>query len=167
GLIVGDGPERASAELLAHELKLSPDHVRFAGFTDRLPDSLAQSDILLMCSESEGSANVLLEAMAARLPVVTTPAGDAEYTVKHDHTGFLVPYGDAVQMASRLVELAHSPARRKQMGEAGRAMAVSRFALSGLAESLTKIYRIVARRRRREDFEVISPETLKVLVRSG
>jgi glycosyltransferase involved in cell wall biosynthesis len=91
GLIVGDGPERASAELLAQELKLLPGHVRFAGFTDCLPDWLAQSDILLMCSESEGSANVLLEAMAARLPVVTTPAGDAEYTVKHNHTGFLVP----------------------------------------------------------------------------
>ncbi len=166
-VIVGDGPERASAERLALELKMTSEDARFVGFTEYLPGWLAQSDILLMSSETEGSANVLLEAMAARLPVVTTPAGDAEQIVSHGRTGFVVPFGGAAEMARRITLLASSPALRIQMGDAGRALVCSKYALSGLGESLQAIYSVVRGKQRRTDVSLELAQGFETASRRG
>src|SRR5262249_26641379 len=75
GVVVGDGPLLAELESLAEKLCLRPDGVEFIGRRDDVPELLSQSSMLVCTSDHEGFPNVLLEAMAARLPIVTTPAG--------------------------------------------------------------------------------------------
>src|SRR5439155_1195165 len=77
GIIIGDGPERSRLETLAADRGLFPDGVQFLGRTQAVPVLSRDTDILLHTSQHEGFPNVILEAMAARLPVVTTSAGDA------------------------------------------------------------------------------------------
>src|SRR5262249_49333342 len=74
GIIAGDDlGEKPALELKAKALGLLPDHLNFLGECDRVPSLLAHSRQLVSCSEYEGFPNVTLEAMAARLPVLTTP----------------------------------------------------------------------------------------------
>lgn len=75
-LVAGDGPLRAELERTAAELRLS-DRVRFAGHREDVGDLLAAVDVLAVTSDAEGLANVMLEAMTAGVPVVSTPVSGA------------------------------------------------------------------------------------------
>ncbi|MEP7353429.1 MAG: glycosyltransferase family 4 protein [Acidobacteriota bacterium] len=145
-IVAGDGPERQAMETLALNLGIA-EHVEFLGSRDDIPNLLAQSDMLALTSDSEGSANVILEAMAGRLPVITTPAGDAATTVTSGVTGFVVPFEDTEALARRMVDLANSAELRVQMGKAGRASAESQFGLKGLSEDMYAIYVDIGRRK--------------------
>jgi glycosyltransferase involved in cell wall biosynthesis len=105
-------------------------------------------DVLLHTSDHEGFPNVLLEAMAARLPVVTTPAGDAGRVVEDGGTGYVVAFDDIGRMAQRVLQLAHSPPLRRRFGEAGRQYAERYYSYSGLARRLLATYRAIADQQR-------------------
>ncbi len=143
-LIVGDGPERERLAALAADLSLLPEGVEFAGRRDDIPALLRQSQVLVLTSDDEGFPNVLLEAMAARLPVLTTPAGDAGIVVQDGVTGCVVPFNDIQGMARNLVRLARSPDLRRQYGEAGRRRVEDYYSYHGLRDQLLAIYREVA-----------------------
>jgi glycosyltransferase involved in cell wall biosynthesis len=144
GVLVGDGPLRPAMEALANDLGLRPDGVQFMGRRDDVPAILGQADMFLMTSENEGFPNVLLEAMAARLPVITTPAGDAGTIVRDTVTGYVVPFDDVEKMAELMVRLAHSPNLRSQLGDAGRTRVEQSYSYEGLAGRLLTIYHSVA-----------------------
>src|SRR5258706_15129835 len=120
GILIGDGPERPRLEALANKLGLLPDGLLFLGRRNDVPALLAQASMLVLSSDHEGFPNVLLEAMAARLPVITTPAGDAGLVVQEGITGYVLPFDDIDAMAERMVRLAKSPDLRHTLGEAGR-----------------------------------------------
>lgn len=124
GLVAGDGPLRAELEAQAADMGLLTDGgVQFLGHRSDVAALLARSDVLVSTSEYEGFPNVQLEAMAARLPVVATPAGDTPRILQDGQTGYLLPLAaDQVVpvLAGRLVELAASPQKRAAMGAAGR-----------------------------------------------
>lgn len=145
GLIVGDGPERGRLEALARELGLLPDGVAFAGARPDVPRLLAGADILALTSQHEGFPNVLMEAMAARLPVVSTPAGDAASLVQDGITGFVVPFDDEERLTARLSELAQAPAIRRAFGVAGRAVVEERYRVDTLVPRALRIYQDAAR----------------------
>ena len=147
GVVVGDGPARASLEAQARRLGLLPDGVEFRGASNDVPGALAEADMLVLTSDHEGLPNVILEAMAARLPVVTTPAGDAAVIVEDGLSGFVVPFGAVDQLAERLVRLARSPALRRDLGEKGYVRVTTRHAPAGLADRLVAMYRAAARQR--------------------
>lgn len=151
GLLVGAGPERPSLEVLASRLGLGPDGLEFHGPCDDVPGVLAKVDMLALTSDHEGFPNVILEAMAARLPVVCTPAGDAAAVVQNGLTGFVVPFNAVEQLAERLVRLALAPGLRHQLGEAGYARVKARYACGGLAERLLMLYAAMAQRAARGD----------------
>src|SRR5205807_1613610 len=119
GVVVGDGPERMSLEMRAGGLGLLPDGVEFRGVCDDIPRLMAEAHMLALTSDQEGLPNVILEAMAARLPVVTTPAGDAADVIEDGVSGFVVPFDAIEDLADRLVRLARSPALRRKLGGAG------------------------------------------------
>ena len=144
GVLVGDGPERGALEALASELGLLPDGVSFAGRRNEVPALLRSAHIYMLTSEHEGFPNVLLEAMAARLPVVTTPAGDAGVIVEDRATGFVVPHDDVAAMAARLIELAASPELRLQLGAAGRARVESSYTCGVLPARVRAVHRAIA-----------------------
>jgi glycosyltransferase involved in cell wall biosynthesis len=146
GAIVGDGPERPALEQQARTLGLMADGVRFLGRRDDVPALLRRAHMLVVSSDHEGFPNVVLEAMAARLPVITTPAGDAGTIVRDGRTGFVVPFGGTQQLAERIVTLASSADLRQRMGEAGRGELERCYGRDGLAESLLTAYAAIAAR---------------------
>jgi glycosyltransferase involved in cell wall biosynthesis len=148
-VIAGEGPERGRLTCQAAALGLLPDGVMFAGHRDDVAAVLAQADMLLLTSEHEGFPNAILEAMAAGLPVVTTPAGDAGTVVEDNGTGYVVPHGDVDAMAARLVTLARSPNLRSRLGEAGRRRVEREFAPGALGRRLLAAYAALAREQRR------------------
>jgi glycosyltransferase involved in cell wall biosynthesis len=94
--------------------------------------------------------NVILEAMAESLPVVTTPAGDAAELVRDGVTGYVVAPDDPAELAERFVRLARSAQLRAALGDAGRGRVAERYGVEGLAGRLLRVYAEAARYQRRE-----------------
>jgi glycosyltransferase involved in cell wall biosynthesis len=145
GVLVGDGPERASIERFAEAQGLLPDGLTLLGQRDDVPALLRQAQIMALTSDQEGFPNVLLEAMAARLPVIATPAGDAGIVVEDGVTGCVVDFEDVRGMAERMVCLAQSASLRRQLGEAGRRRVERDYSFTSLAPRLMNLYKEVAR----------------------
>jgi glycosyltransferase involved in cell wall biosynthesis len=151
GVIVGDGPLWASLHEQAHELGLLPDGVAFLGRRSDVPALLASADLLVLSSDHEGCPNVVMEAMAARRPVVTTPAGDAPALVEDGTSGYVVPFDDIDAMAHRMIALAESPELRRRLGAAGRRRIEEAYSYERLVESLFSAYASIARRHGRHE----------------
>lgn len=144
-VIVGDGPERARLQSIAVGAGLTADVVEFLGARTDVPILMKSADILALSSDHEGFPNVLLEAMVAGLPVVTTPAGDAGTVVEDGVTGFVVPFDDIEAFADRLCGLWSSPALCQTMGNAGISAVESRYGIAHLRDHLKEIYLGAAR----------------------
>lgn len=157
GVIAGaDGGVRAELETQAKALDLTPNDLVFLGRCHQVPALLARSAMLVLTSDYEGFPNVILEAMAARLPVISVPAGDAGLIVEPDRTGFIVEANDLDGMARCMLRLAQSPAMRKRLGEAGRKRAEQEYSCETLAHRLTAIFhRFATRQKRRALCELI------------
>lgn len=125
-LMVGEGPERASAQALARRLGVH-DRVRFLGRQDRIEEIMLLADVFLLPSELESFGLSALEAMAAEVPVVGSDAGGLPEVVRHAETGFLLPVGDIEGMAARTIEILKDDEHRRSLGAAGRARAASLF----------------------------------------
>ncbi|MFN8632532.1 MAG: glycosyltransferase family 4 protein [Chloroflexota bacterium] len=104
-VVVGDGPDRARLAALASGLP--PGAVRFTGELPRAEVGrwMQAADLLALCSGYEGLSHVLLEALAAGLPVVASDVGGNRALVRHQHDGLLVPYGDVGATARALASL--------------------------------------------------------------
>jgi glycosyltransferase involved in cell wall biosynthesis len=148
-VVAGEGIELDALRRAAAALGLLPEGVTFVGRQADVSAVLAAADVLLLTSDHEGFPNAILEAMAAGLPVVTTPAGDASVVVEHGRTGFVTPHGAIDAMAARLIELARSPDLRRQLGNAGRERVAREYAPEGLSRRLLTAYGALARRQGR------------------
>jgi len=146
GVIVGEGPEADQLTSLARELCLLPDGVSFFGRRDDVAGLLRDSDIAVLTSEHEGFPNAVLEAMAARLPVVTTPSGDSGVIVEEGVTGFVVDGGDISGIARRIVTLSASADLRKTFGDAGRGKVERLYSAQALGGMILSTYRSIAGR---------------------
>lgn len=140
GVIVGDGKLRSSLESYAQKIGLCKDTVNFVGWKEDLPSRFRHADMLVISSDHEGFPNVLLEAMAASLPAIATPAGEVPNVIQIGKTGYIVPFDDTEQMASRMVELANDKERRTQMGSAARRLIETTYSSEALAAHLFAIY---------------------------
>jgi glycosyltransferase involved in cell wall biosynthesis len=151
GLVIGDGPERSSLERQAESLGLLPGHITFLGQRSDVPALLAQATMLVHCSSHEGFPNAVLEAMAAGLPVITTPAGDAPIVVQDGISGYVVAFADVDGMADRIVQLVRSPNLCGQFGAAGRKRVAQHYGYGGLADRLLSAYRRIGSQQNRHD----------------
>ena len=111
-LFVGDGPERSTAEDLSRELGVSED-VLFVGKQEQMEDILAIADVFLLTSEYESFGLAALEAMAAKVPVVSTDAGGLAEINIHGETGFLSKVGDVDLMSEQVMQLLQSESTLK------------------------------------------------------
>jgi glycosyltransferase involved in cell wall biosynthesis len=100
-LIVGDGPERGRIEQVVHDLDLE-DRVTLAGHVRDVRPYYRGADVLAISSVSEGSPNVLLEAMAAGVPVAATAVGGIPEIVSDKETGLLIEPRNPQAMASAI-----------------------------------------------------------------
>ncbi|WP_411875731.1 glycosyltransferase family 4 protein [Vulcanococcus limneticus] len=113
--LVGEGPDRARLEALALELGLDPAQV-FLGRRSDIPELLGQADLLAFSTTpAEGFGIVLIEAMAAGLPVIASDVPACREVLKGGVAGELLPPGDAAAWAERLAELMGSSEQRQEL----------------------------------------------------
>src|SRR3954470_10235224 len=101
-LMVGDGPERSGCEQLCRDLNVT-DNVRFLGKQDAIEEILSVADLFLMPSQSESFGLAALEAMACKVPVISTNAGGLPELNVDGVTGFLKDVGDVEGMAQSAI----------------------------------------------------------------
>jgi len=103
-LMVGDGPERVYNEQLCRSLNIC-ENVRFLGKQDAVEEILSVSDLFLMPSESESFGLAALEAMACKVPVITTNAGGLPELNVDGFCGYMSNVGDIEDMAAHAIEI--------------------------------------------------------------
>jgi glycosyltransferase involved in cell wall biosynthesis len=101
--------------------------VRFTGLRDDVPAILAESDIFVLPSHSEGLSNALMEAMAAGRACVASDVGGNSFLIQNGVSGFLYPPGDRAALAAHIRRLLDDPAKRRAMGEAARRRITEQF----------------------------------------
>jgi len=144
-LLVGDGPDRSSAEWLAQSLGIQ-DRVAFLGKQESVNELLPVADLMLMPSELESFGLAALEAMACRVPTIATRVGGVPELIEDEVTGRLFPVGDTEQMADAAVELLGDPKRLAEMARAGRAFAQAKYCASRIIPLYEKYYEEVLSR---------------------
>ena len=141
--LIGDGPERARLEQDAADLGLR-DVVDFAGYRSQseVARALKVTDALVLPSFAEGVPVVLMEAMAAGRPVISTYVAGIPELVQEGVTGWLVPAGDDAALAEAVLALeAMSAEERAALGRAGRARVLERHDMYREAEKLAGHFR--------------------------
>jgi glycosyltransferase involved in cell wall biosynthesis len=115
--------------------------VRFLGPRDDIPELLAAADLFVLPSLKEGLPLALLEAMAARKPIVATATAGSSEVVDHGETGWLVPAADSSALASAISELLDDPAKRLALGEAAGRQVAERYSVERQAARYLALYR--------------------------
>ena len=116
-MILGEGPERTHIESKAKELGLQDD-VALPGYIEDPLPWMSHSNVFVLSSRYEGLSNVLIEAIAAGSPVISTncPSGSAEI-LQNGRLGPLVPVGDAKAMADAIDSVLSNPPAPKLLRE--------------------------------------------------
>ena len=154
-VLAGDGPLRPELEKQAAELGLMPGGrssssnggVTFLGDRQDIPAILASLDVAVLTSDSESLSNVVLEAMAARLPVVAyNVGGNAELV--NDQRGALIPAGNEGEFAAAVLRLLSDGSLRRQQGENGRRFVEENFSLDRVLQRYEDLYLSLLDRKR-------------------
>lgn len=138
-VMVGDGPERVTAEKEAETLGVS-DQTMFLGRLDAIAPLLAGADLFLLPTERESFGLSALEALACGVPVIGTRAGGLPEVVRDGVTGFLRDVGDVEGMSAAAVDILSSPEKWQAMSEAAAADARERFAQNDLVTRYEDFY---------------------------
>jgi glycosyltransferase involved in cell wall biosynthesis len=142
-LLAGEGPEEPALRSLANSLGLQ-DSVRFLGHRDDVHDLLTACDVVVLPSiSSEDFPVTIVEAMAARRPVVASRVAGTPEQVVPGVTGWLVPPGDEVALAAALREAVADPGRRAAMGEAARSRYEERYSPAIVTAMYQRLYAFV------------------------
>jgi glycosyltransferase involved in cell wall biosynthesis len=147
-LIAGDGELRETLRGGDDARRLGTQ-VRWLGMRPDVADLLAASDVVVLCSDNEGTPVSLIEAEAAGLPVVSTAVGGVPAVVLDGETGLLVDREDEAGFAQAIDDLLGDPVRRRAMGEAGRRHALAGFGIERLVGDVDRLYRSLDRLQRR------------------
>lgn len=146
-VIVGDGQLRGQLEGYCRKLGIL-NNVLFLGFRQNIPQLLSIFDIFVLSSLTEGISLTLLEAMAAKKPIVATHVGGNPEVVVDGLTGLLVPPKDPDKMANAMLKILQNPDLAKRMGAAGRKRVEEKFSLDRMVREYEKLYEECLMRKR-------------------
>lgn len=138
-VIVGDGPERGTLEAAAQSKAIDVDVIFTGQISDVLP-FYAAADVFVLPSHSEGSPNVLLEAMAANLPIVATAVGGVPEVVENNESALLVPANDPQAVAAAIARVLIDPDFARRLTTNSAALVASRYAPEQYVRSLVEIF---------------------------
>jgi L-malate glycosyltransferase len=139
-LCAGEGPEREYLAGRIAKLGLT-GRVLLLGHRLDVPGILNRASAACLCSSAEGLSNALMEAMAARLPIVATRVGGNPELVHDGDNGLLVPAGDSDALAGALRTLLSAPAEAREMGLRGRRRVESDLTMERMAQGHGALYR--------------------------
>jgi L-malate glycosyltransferase len=137
--LIGDGPDRSTAEWLAHSLGIH-DRIHFLGKQDRVSELLPLADLMLMPSEMESFGLAALEAMACETPAIATRVGGVAELITDGADGLLFPVGDVDAMAAASIALLNDPERHLAMRKTARKTAQDRFCSTRILPRYVKFY---------------------------
>lgn len=138
-VMVGEGPERAVLERSVRSLGLS-DRILLKGHVSKVTPYYTSADVFVLPSHSEGSPYVLLEAMAARLPIVSTAVGGVPETITHEVTGLLVAPGDPKALAAAITRVLTDPQLASNLTSNAYEVILSQYSPEWYVRSLFEIY---------------------------
>jgi glycosyltransferase involved in cell wall biosynthesis len=138
-MLVGDGGERAALEGLVRELNLG-DRVRFAGWQADVRGYFEAMDVFALSSRREGLPNVVLEAMALEVPVVSTRVNGVPRLIQDGRNGFLVGPGDLDGLTTALAGLLTNAPLRAVFRAAGRRTVETRYSFATRMQRLKRLY---------------------------
>jgi glycosyltransferase involved in cell wall biosynthesis len=141
-LVAGDGPLCEELQGLAERLGME-DRVLFLGYRSDARALMGLLDVLVVPSMTEGSPLIVLEAMAAGVPVVASDVGGVPDQARHGEEGLLVPPGDPEALAGAMGELLRDPKRARRLGAAGRRRTENGFSHETLVRRIEGVYRAV------------------------
>lgn len=124
--IIGDGQMRNELEVLAQELNVF-DKIHFAGRVNDVAGYLEKLDIGIICSDSEGLSNALLEYMFRGVAAIATEVGGNPELIEHESTGLLVPPNNKQALANAIIRLIENSALKNQLAQAARQKAESEY----------------------------------------
>ncbi len=137
-VIVGDGPYRPvlEAEICCRGLN---EHFIFTGFRTDIPEILSSLDVFVLPSLNEALSIAIMEAMAAKKPVIATRVGGIPEIVTPE-TGILVSPQNSEQLATAIQGLLSDPLKRAQLGEAGFQQVHDRFSIETMINEYHSLY---------------------------
>ena len=146
-VIVGDGPEKKRIEKVAAAHHVS-EQIVFAGQVPRVAGHYAAADLFALPSHTEGSPNVLLEAMATGLPITATAVGGVPEIVTHNENALLVTPGDPQSMGEAMAQLIKNRPRALELAANARAIVFDQFSPDARLRALVKTYQQLREDRR-------------------
>jgi L-malate glycosyltransferase len=149
-LLVGDGPLREELEREASSLGLAAAAI-FMGDRSDIPAVLASIDVAVNTSDSESLSNVILEAMAAGIPVVAYAVGGNSELLTGER-GALIPAGNETAFAEAVEKLLADNDLRQRLGASGRQFAQDHFSLDRVRRRYAELYAGLLDKRRRRTF---------------
>ncbi len=141
--LVGDGPDHTKLKACSVSLALA-HRVWFLGRRTDVPQLLAGADLFVLASRWEGMPNVVLEAMAAGLPVVATRVEGTSELLAEGQTGWLVPAKDPQALAHRIVSVMKFPDTALAVGLAAQKSVKSQFTTEAMVARYVALYRQLA-----------------------
>jgi glycosyltransferase involved in cell wall biosynthesis len=139
-VIIGDGPEKESLQVIIRQLKLDRN-VCVVGYTERVGEYMSAMDIYVNPTLDEGFGIAVVEAMLAKLPVVLANAGAHPELIVDNRTGLLYCPLNAGDLAEKLSRLINDASERKRLGEYAHASAVNNFSPQSSASKYFELIR--------------------------
>lgn len=138
-LFVGEGPLRSSMTEWVIERGLRPS-VHFAGLRPDVPELLKSADVLALPSLWEGMPNIVLESMAAGLPVVVSRVEGTAELIREGETGLLVAPGSVVEMEQQIEKVLLDCEFSKNLAKAAQQIIFKEFTLKSMTQSYEQLY---------------------------
>jgi len=145
--IVGEGEDEPRLRGLVAEYGIEAS-VKFLGYRSDVPSLLVEADVFMLPSYAEGNSNSIIEAMAAKLPIVSTDVGGSAMLVGEEGGRWIVTAGDADEMVRCLSEMIESTALREEVGDRMRQRVEDYFDIKVVAADYLRAYRALAVDRR-------------------
>jgi glycosyltransferase involved in cell wall biosynthesis len=143
-IIVGEGPEEQPIRSLISRLGLT-QRIRMLGFREDLLNVFRSLDVFAIPSvEGDTIPQVLMQALAIGIPVVSTTVGSIPDVVLDGETGFVVPPRDGAALADRITRLLDDAGLRARMGAAGRALVERSYSIDKMLDRMEAVYRNLA-----------------------
>ena len=138
-VILGEGPEQSRLETMLRSHTWGT-HVHLLGWREDVPAWLHAADVFAFPSDHDALGSSLLEAMAARLPIIAARAGGVPEVIVEDETGLLVPAGDACALGTGIVRLLREPGLGERLGTAAQQWVRAKGSAAVMAEATLSAY---------------------------
>ncbi|MBD3673136.1 MAG: glycosyltransferase family 4 protein [Planctomycetaceae bacterium] len=138
-VIAGEGDARDSLAQLINQ-QSEPDRFQLLGHRNDIPDLMQAMDMFALSSYREGLPNVVLEAMAFEVPVVSTKVAGIPRLIQHNENGVLVDAGNETELREALSRLIEQPALREKLSIAGRQTIEQEFSFQSRMEQVAALY---------------------------